>query len=44
MEASAAAEIEAIILTQQEFVEIEVVGEFEDAAWRVDPDSPAELY
>ena len=44
MEASAAAEIEAIILTQQEFVEIEVVGEFEDATWRVDPDSPAELY
>jgi heme-degrading monooxygenase HmoA len=29
--------VRAIITTQAEFVDIDVIGEFEDAQWRVDP-------
>ena len=42
MEATRNPEIERIIEAQSEFVEISVIGEFEDAEWIVTPDrSPA---
>jgi heme-degrading monooxygenase HmoA len=37
MEANHDERVRAIIADQAEFVDIEVIGEFEDAAWRVDP-------
>lgn len=38
MEAQRNPEIQRIIETQAEFVDIQVVGEFEDAEWIVDPE------
>jgi heme-degrading monooxygenase HmoA len=38
MEATEDPEIEKIIAEQAEFVDVRVIGEFEDAQWMVDPD------
>ena len=37
MEAEPSAEVRRIIRKQAEFVDIKVIGEFEDPEWRVDP-------
>ena len=37
MEAEPSAEVRRIIRKQAEFVDIRVIGEFEDPEWRVDP-------
>lgn len=39
MESVKDAEIERIIKEQAEFVDVRVIGEFEDAEWLVDPES-----
>ena len=44
MEGARSAEIEAIIQAEAEFVEIRVIGEFEDADWLVTPIAPAAPY
>lgn len=44
MEGAHSAEIESIIKTQAEFVDIHVIGEFADAEWRVTPENSPEPY
>lgn len=44
MEGAQTAEIEAIIRAEAEFVDVKVIGEFEDAQWRVTPKNAEESY
>lgn len=44
MEGAQSAEIEAIIKAEAEFVDVQVIGEFEDAEWRVTPPNASEPY
>lgn len=37
MESNPSAEVQRIIAEQAEFVDVRVIGEFEDAGWKVDP-------
>lgn len=41
MEANASAQAQRIIAAQAEFVDVQVIGEFEDAEWVVEPEIPA---
>ncbi len=44
MEGAKSAEIEAIIQAEAAFVEVRVIGEFEDADWLVTPEAPIAPY